>query len=195
MPVISGRQSHSPATAAVVSFPHLPIREGNAKFQLEVSENQEVPFFSCPSSWVPKFHCGALEVVLRDGVSLGMAQVPRRPAEAGGILEKVLDAESLRSGSEFGRLWVTLGKGHCSPGLLGLLLWAPRGEGGWGRCPARGSGPLRAAARSGDVGDAEWAPGSGKEGRPLGARWLSETWACKSLFHVHIIWVRAGVGV
>lgn len=171
MPVISGRQSHSPATAAVVSFPHLPIREGNAKFQLEVSENQEVPFFSCPSSWVPKFHCGALEVALRDGVSLGMAQVPRRPAEAGGILEKVLDAESLRSGSEFGRLWVTLGKGHCSPGLLGLLLWAPRGEGGWGRqmpgtgvwalessCQVWGCGGCRVGTRLWERGAATWCP-------------------------------------
>lgn len=69
MPVISDSQSPGPATAAVVHFPRLPVGKGNAKFQLEVSENQDVPFFPSPSSWVPELPCGA--PVVSDKVSPG----------------------------------------------------------------------------------------------------------------------------
>lgn len=68
-PVISDRQSPRPATAAGVHFPCLPVGQGNAKFQLEVSGNQDVLFFPSPSSWVPELPCGV--TVVSDKISPG----------------------------------------------------------------------------------------------------------------------------
>lgn len=114
----------------MVCFPHLPVREGNAKFQLGVSEIKMYLSFpvqvhgSVNSGGGRKGERGAVS----DKVSLGMVQAQRSPGESGedtsGVLERALDAEFPGSGFECDGLWMTSVRGCLSPGFLGLQLSA-----------------------------------------------------------------------